>query len=111
MKRKTYINWLILCVSVCTAVASKNDESPVNIQNVKREIELTQLTNANGEARVLSAAAINALENGIGGVRSSVCSTDLKLFMNGLTTRQPWTLSSEFICYSPFLFETRLCLC
>lgn len=102
MKRIIYINWLIFCCLVTVAVTSEDNET--NIQNVKREIEFHEKRNENEEVRIVNAAAMNILVNGITAVGSSVCSIDLKLMMNGLKTRMPWAISSKKIFFNDFVF-------
>lgn len=95
MKRIIYVNWLIFCFLVNVAnVASGNNET--NIQNVKREIEFNEKRNTNnGEIRLISADAMNVLENGINAVDSGICSAHLKSLMDGLENRMPWAISSK----------------
>ncbi len=113
MKRKIYINWLIFCCLVKAAVASEINVNESNIQNVKREIEFNEIRNAKEEVRIVGAAGMNAIENGIEAVGSSICSIDLKLMMNGLKTRKPWAISSKFfyIDHSHTLLLLLFCFC
>lgn len=103
MKRIICINWLICCCLVTVAVTSENNNE-TNIQNVKREIEFNEKRNENEEVRIVNAAAMNILVNGITAVGSSVCSIDLKLMINGLKTRMPWAISSKKIFFNDFVF-------